>query len=74
MIFTSDNFFLEQIFKNSNLDYKTIAFKEPSIIIMIGGDYGDGHTPIITKINITSPEERKEKIWTFIVQWSNLDQ
>jgi hypothetical protein len=44
-----------------NIDYAADGFERYGITVLFGGDYGDKHCPISCKINLSSPEERKQK-------------
>lgn len=44
-----------------SIDYVADGFSKPGVTILIGGDHGDHHCPISCKINLSSPEDRKQK-------------
>jgi hypothetical protein len=43
------------------LDYDSNGFNKKGLTILFGGDHGDGHCPISCKLNLSSPEERKQR-------------
>jgi hypothetical protein len=43
------------------IDYAADGFERAGIVVLFGGDHGDKHCPISVKLNLSSPEGRKQK-------------
>jgi len=42
------------------LEHKAPGFDTPGAVALFGGDHGQGSMPCSLKLNLSSPEERKE--------------
>jgi hypothetical protein len=63
------NLYLQHLFEKNKenvafnmpcLDYDSNGFNKKGVTVLFGGDHGDQHCPISFKINLSTPEERKE--------------
>jgi hypothetical protein len=50
----------ESIESIPTIDYMADGFSQPGITVLIGGDHGDKNCPISAKLNLSSPQVRKQ--------------